>query len=65
MVTLSAEGIIRLTSGAAIRLVSKKYFGKVPKYRYAIGPVVIWHAIDMHAAVHIHLNPFDTDPLLS
>jgi hypothetical protein len=41
MIVMSAEGIISPASGTAIRFVSRKYWGNVPKYRYASGPVVI------------------------
>lgn len=36
-----ADGIIRPIRGRAMRLVSRKWVGNVPKYMYASGPVVI------------------------
>lgn len=50
-----AAGMIIPVSGTAIRFVSRKYCGKVPKYAYAIGPVVSWQDIDMAAEFQTHL----------
>ena len=36
----AAHGIRMPVRGKAIRFVSRKYLGKVPKYMYARGPVV-------------------------
>ena len=49
-------GIISPVRGRAIRFVSRKCIGKELKYRYAIGPVVIWHEIDRVAVSQIHLS---------
>ena len=60
--TARLNGMIAPTSGNEIRFVSRKYWGNVPKYIHARGPVVIWHAIDIDAEFHIHFSPFRTAP---
>lgn len=52
-----ANGIRIPVKGNAIRFVSRKCVGNVPKYKYAMGPVVSWHDIDNAAESQIHLNP--------
>ena len=56
-------GIRMPVMGRAIRLVSRKYFGKVPKYIHARGPVVVWHEIDSAAISHIFLNGLKYHPV--
>ena len=54
--TARAVGMISPVRGIAMRFVSRKWTGKVPKYNQARGPVVIWHEMDMAAVVQTHLN---------
>ena len=56
-------GMISPVNGRAMRFVSRKCFGKVPKYRYARGPVVIWQEIDKAADSQIRKSgPFFSFP---
>lgn len=50
------DGIMIPVNGMAIRLVRRKYLGSVPKYMYAIGPVVIWQDIDIANEFHNFLT---------
>ena len=52
---IAEAGIMMPVNGRAIKLVSRKCCGNVPKYMYAIGPVVSWQAIDIAAEFHIRL----------
>ena len=62
---IAEAGIMMPVNGRAIRLVSRKYRGKVPKYMNAIGPVVSWQAIDIAAEFHIHLaGPVTASPAM-
>lgn len=65
MMVSRESGIMIPETGRAIRLVSRKCFGKVPKYRYASGPVVSWHAMDIAAEFHIHPKDEGMIPLFS
>ena len=55
----SAQGMIAPVRGRDIRLVSRKCRGKVPKYRYARGPVVSWHEMDRAADSQIYFADRD------
>ena len=46
----------RLVIGSANKFVMMKYFGKVPKYSHATGPVKIWHDMANAMASHIILG---------
>ena len=60
-VVMSAAGIRAIVSGRAIRLVSRKLAGRLLKYIYATGAVVIWQAIDSAEASQIRFIMFIRD----
>ena len=53
-IVMGSSHIAAELSGIASRLVTRKYFGKVPKYRNARGEVTAWQLIDRHSVFQIY-----------
>ena len=57
---LTDNNMTALVNGSDSRLVSRKYFGKVPNFHQARGPVNTWHEIVSAAASQILRGAADT-----